>query len=398
MDRESLVLRNKSMAEAFHSVPLRHRLRSLLLQAISTTPIIKQRANTDRILIIRPDHLGDMLLTTPAIHALRQAYPNTEIHALVGSWSAQILANYPEIDTVLTLPFPGFSRTPNTNLRSPYQLAFSSARKLRKIGYKTAVIMRPDHWWGAMLAFMAGIPTRIGYDLPNVSPFLTHKITHEHEHVVLQNAKLIQAIDPQIDISEKALRFHYPIMDTSRAWIKGYLIEWGIEAHTNIIAIHPGAGTWVKQWDAEKWASVADHLADQFDAQIVFTGGDHETILAQNIAAHMEHQPCFTAGDTDIGTLAALFERAQIVLGADSGPLHLAAAVGTPTVALFGAADPIEFGTWGKANKHRVLYSDIACRPCRVLDWGTDAPEYHPCVREISVARVLDAARQAINS
>ena len=104
------------------------------------------------------------------------------------------------------------------------------------------------------------------------------------------------------------------------------------------------------------------------------------------------------AGDTNIGSLAALFERCDVVLGPDSGPLHLAVAVDAPTVALFGPADPVEFGSWGSRERHQVLYSNIGCRPCRVLDWGSDDLQYHPCVREISVGSVLEAARRAINS
>jgi len=112
----------------------------------------------------------------------------------------------------------------------------------------------------------------------------------------------------------------------------------------------------------------------------------------------MKHRPCITAGDTGVGSLAALFERCAIVLGPDSGPLHLAVAAGAPTVTLFGPADPVEFGSWGSSARHAVLSSNIGCRPCRVLDWGGDDPKYHPCVREISTARVLDAARRAMNA
>lgn len=103
-------------------------------------------------------------------------------------------------------------------------------------------------------------------------------------------------------------------------------------------------------------------------------------------------------GDTRVGQLAALFSRARVVLGPDSGPLHLAAAVGAPTVALFGPADPVEFRPWGQSDKHYVLTSDIGCRPCRVLDWGDDDPANHPCVQDITLARVLDAARRAAKS
>jgi ADP-heptose:LPS heptosyltransferase len=154
----------------------------------------------------------------------------------------------------------------------------------------------------------------------------------------------------------------------------------------------------VKQWGEENWAFVADTLSDQLDATVVFTGGDHELSLVRHILSHMKRQACVMVGETGVGSLAALYERARLVLGSDSGPLHLAVAVGTPTITLFGPADPVEFGSWGPVEKHRMLWSSIGCRPCRVLDWGNDAPENHPCVREISVASVLEAARKAIAS
>ena len=175
-----------------------------------------------------------------------------------------------------------------------------------------------------------------------------------------------------------------------------YLEEWGISPEQPIIAIHPGSGTWVKQWNEENWAFVADTLADQLDAVAVFTGSDHELPLVRHILSAMKQRACVMVGETGVGSLAALYSRARLVLGPDSGPLHLAVAVDTPTVALFGPADPVEFGSWGSSDKHRMLWSSIGCRPCRVLDWSGDAPENHPCVREITTASVLEAARKAI--
>lgn len=396
MDRQALVLRNLAMAQAFHRLPLKHRLRRALLNASALIPVPSKKSPTQRILLIRPDHLGDMLLTTPAIRALRAAYPEAEIHALVGPWSADVLADYAEIDTVLTLPFPGFQRNAETDLPAPYRLAFQSARHLRRVGYSSALILRPDHWWGAMLAKWAGIPRRIGYDLPDVKRFLTDSVPHEHRHAVLQNVRLVETLTGQPAENPHTLEFPVNLLDHS--WVQGYLEESGIPAEQPIIVIHPGSGTWVKQWGTDKWASVADTLADQLDAAIVLSGGDHELPMVRHIAGLMRHRACVIAGETNVGTLAALYQRARLVLGPDSGPLHLAVAVGTPTVTLFGPADPVEFGSWGPPEKHIMLWSSIGCRPCRVLDWGGDAPENHPCVREIPVGSVLDAARRAYAS
>src|SRR5262245_59612503 len=95
VDRKALVLRNQAMAQAFHQLSLKHRVRRTLLHGIGRLPIPAVKVpSPQRILLIRPDHLGDVLLTTPAIHALRLAYPSAEIHALAGPWSAEVLANY----------------------------------------------------------------------------------------------------------------------------------------------------------------------------------------------------------------------------------------------------------------------------------------------------------------
>ena len=396
MDRDALVQRNRAMAEAFHAIPLKHRLRRTLLQAIAAIPIPQQTKPSNRILLLRPDHLGDVLLTTPAIRALRAAFPDKEIHALVGPWSASVLANVTDLDVILTLPFPGFNRAGKLNWRSPYQLVLNSARTLRKIGYDTVLVFRPDHWWGALLAYLAGIPRRIGYNLPDVAPFLTDSIEHLHQHAILQSARLVEPLTGALKQSDLSLQF--PVDDVNRAWVSGYLEAWGVAPNAPLIAVHPGSGTWVKQWDDARWAFVADALADQLDGQVILTGGDHELALCRRIAAQMKHRPCIMAGDTGIGSLAALFERCEVVLGPDSGPLHLAVAAGAPTVTLFGPADPVEFGSWGSSERQQVLYTSIGCRPCRVLDWSGDDPTCHPCVREITPARVLEAARRAMNA
>ncbi|RMG85212.1 MAG: hypothetical protein D6712_09875, partial [Chloroflexi bacterium] len=184
-----MVQRNIAMTQAYHKIPPQHYIRRAILRLLGYMPIpSRQPAIPERILIIRPDHLGDMLLSTPAIEALKEARPDAEIHVLAGPWSAELIASYEAVDWVVTLPFPAFNRrSPKENLRSPYVQLLHSAQQLRALRYSTAIIMRPDHWWGALLAKLAGIPVRIGYDLPDVKPFLTHAIPHQHEHVVIQN-------------------------------------------------------------------------------------------------------------------------------------------------------------------------------------------------------------------
>lgn len=397
MDREALVLRNRAMAEAFHRPSLKHQFRNFLLGAIAQIPLPKQKhkVKTNRILLIRPDHIGDMLLTTPAILALKHTNPQLELHVLAGSWSAPILANYDEIDLVLTLDFPGFSRQKPYEPINPYVYAYQSAQSLRKIGYDAAVIFRPDHWWGALLAHLAGIPSVIGYDRGNVRPFLTTVVPFAETHVVLQNLALVSRWLPA-NFEAHKIPLEYPLFDADRQFIKEQLSESNIEDADKILCIHPGAGTTVKQWSVEKWAEVADRISGQLDAKIIFTGSSSEATTVKTIIEKMKQPALNFAGTTNISQLGALYQRSIAVLGADSGPLHLAVAVDTPTVTLFGPAKLAEFAPWGSTETHIALTSDIGCIGCGILDWGTDPLEYHPCMLDISVSAVLQAARNVV--
>ena len=396
LDRETLVIRNKRMTEAFHQTAFKHRVRDGILNLSSFIPVFQQKTNHKRILIIRPDHLGDVLLTTPAIRAIKQQHPDISIHVLCGEWSANVLANYSEIEVVLTLPFPGFQRNPPEGTPNPYVQVLKSAQMLRKIGYTSAVIMRPDHWWGAMLAYFAGIKERIGYDVRNVSPFLSKVIPYRHEHVVEQNLRLVEGWTGEIE-SDK-IQYSYPVNEKDKFYINSYLADWQISIRKPIICIHPGAGASAKLWEVEKWAKVADILSSQFAATVVFTGSPSEAPYINSVMEQMDEVAYNISGSTNIGQLAALYQRALIVLGPDSGPMHLASAVDTPTITLFGPADPIEFAPWGQRRKHAILTSRIDCRPCRILDWHDDKIEYHPCVRDITVGQVLDEARRVVQA
>lgn len=397
MTRKNLVYRNQQMAEAFHKPPVQHQMRRYLIDGISKFPFSPLTRGWNRVLFIRPDHLGDMLLATPAFRALKEARPYTEIHVLAGSWSAPILANVPEIDLVLTVDFPGFVRgKTKNNFFSPYFQLLKVSRQLRQIGYGHAVIMRPDHWWGAMLAHVAGISERIGYAKENVEQFLTQAIPFQHEHAIRQNLRLVEQWTGLV--ADDDAPYHLDVFDDERESISQYLSKFGMKEGQAYFCIHPGSGTWVKRWQNELWAKVADTLIDQLDATVVFTGGNAERSMITDIQNRMEHKSYTTSGELSIEMLAALYDDALVLLGPDSGPLHLAAAVGTATVTLFGPADPIEFAPWGDKKRHMILTSPIGCRPCRVLDWGDDDPENHPCVRDITIGQVLEAARTVVNA
>ena len=383
-------------AQALHQPSTLHPFRGAFLSFLAKLPVLPQRTTADRLLVIRPDHLGDVLLMMPAIRLIKLERPDIELHVICGTWAAELLAPYDEIDLVLTLDFPGFQRQRVSATRNPYLMALDSARILRRIGYGSALVMRPDHWWGAMLAFLAGIPERIGYDKANIAPFLTGRLPHQHEHAILQNMRLAQfwlGIPPGKDID-----LTLPVNPADIATIDQLLSTRQIAPDQPVVCIHPGSGMPSKLWQSEKWAAVADQIAQLHAASIVFTGSSAEAALINDIVERMKAKAHSIAGATSVGQLAALYRRSCLVLGPDSGAMHVAAAVHTPTVTLFGPADPIEFAPWGDERHHAVVTSSIACRPCRILDWRDDPVEYHPCVRDINVNQVLEETQRVMQS
>jgi lipopolysaccharide heptosyltransferase II len=353
------------------------------------------------ILLIRPDHLGDLLFTTPALRALRESFPQARITGLVGPWAEAVVASNPCLDEVMLCPFPGLARQPKRSIIEPYIVLWRYARLLRENEFDLAVVLRFDHWWGALLAYLARIPHRVGYDIAEVKPFLTDAVPYvPGRHEVEQNLALAEATGVQGEhpITPAAYPLEFPLRAQDQEFATRYLAEQGMGEDDLLVCIHPGAGAPVKLWRKEGWARVADALVERYGAKVILTGSASEEPLVQAIAERMASQPLVAAGQTTLGGLAALMARCRLVLGVDSGPLHLAVAVGTPTVHLYGPVDSRTFGPWGDPARHVVLASEMDCIPCNRLDYREDELEAHPCVRDISEAQVTEAARRLLDS
>jgi ADP-heptose:LPS heptosyltransferase len=348
-----------------------------------------------RVLLIRPDHMGDLLFTTPALRALRSALPEAYIACLVGPWAAEIVQNSQYLDEVLTCPFPGFTRQPKKHLLEPYLVLGRYSRLLRAGSFDVAVTMRFDHWWGAMLAYWSGIPRRVGYGLPPVVPFLTEAVPYRVDrHEVEQNVCLVSAVTGRDVVEPGPLEFCPGPEDLRSA--SRILADVG--GKTGYLCLHPGAGAPVKLWREEAFAQVGDTLARDYGFEVIITGSAAEQQLAMSIAEQMEHKPHVIAGQTNLGQLAAILADCRLVIGVDSGPLHLAVSQGVPTIHLYGPVDHRTFGPWGDPRRHVALVSDRQCVPCQRLDYRLDELDDHPCVRSIPVARVLEAAHRLLSS
>lgn len=378
-----------------------HRVRDLGLNLLSHVPAepLVPSDSAKRILLIRPDHLGDLLFLTPALQRLRRTLPEAYITLAVGPWSEPVVRDNLDLDEIVTIPFPGFNRDRKDSTIEPYRLLIDWSRRLREGAPTAAVILRDDHWWGAWLAQRAGIPLRIGADHPAVRHYLTHPVPLRQSHWAQRNVELVDAAAAMLGgevlsepITPESAPARWQVSRGAEEAAQRLLTKHGVEAPYVVLA--PGAGAPVKLWPPERWARVASTIAEQFGLAVVFTGAAGEAPLIDRVRVAMSAPSCSLAGQTDLDALAVVLTRARLVVGPDSGPLHLAVAVGTPTVHLYGPSLASAYGPWGDPARHRALSAGWHCPRCG--DLSPSRPEGAGCMLALSVECVLGTIRELL--
>ncbi len=351
------------------------------------------------MLLLRPDHVGDVLLTAPAVALLRASLPDATLTYLVGPWSAAAAHDGPPLDEVRSLAFPGFTRRASTNLAAPYLLLLRCAAALRRESYDVAVVLRGDHWWGALLALAAGIPVRVGGDTPETRPLLTHArslaATEPWADQALATAHLaLQALE--VEPVDPGTVAQFAPGPTARATAEHLWRQLDL-TNRRVIGMHPSAGAPLKSWPLERWARLAQQLVDSGFAVVLIGAPDDAELLAA-IARRMRSNPARLCGQS-LEVSAALYARCALVISVDSGAGHLAAAVGARTVRLYGPASASVFGPWPPAAGQRVVASTkLACAPCGYLEAPPCGARSSPaCMLALEVEDVLNAVRAELS-
>jgi heptosyltransferase-2/heptosyltransferase-3 len=368
------------------------------------SPLREGWGEGQRILLIRPDHVGDLLLAAPTARLLAKSLPGARIDWLVGPWTAEVIRRSGSTGDILTCEFPGFTRQPKRSIIEPYQVLWHAAARLRPRRYDAALILRPDHWWGALLAALAGIPRRFGFDVDECRPLLTDLLAAPAGHTLIASQDLGRLAAKRLGtarpVTSRSLAPYlapaFAVADDERARARDLLHE-GCDGNGPTIAIHPGTGAPIKNWPPARWAAVASRLQSEVQARIVLTGGPPERELTDDIAGRLPRPALVLAGQTTLGELAAVFEQAALVLGGDSGPLHIAAAVNTPTLRLYGPTSTAIFGPWGDRNRQRALVAGLPCQPCGELVAPPCGATRDPvCLQTITVNQVVTTALEML--
>lgn len=307
----------------------------------------------ERVLVVKLDHLGDVLLATPVLSNLRRAYPNTELHVLTGAWSRVVLEKHPDVSKVIEYNSPAFCRTGQpTSLKQTFRLY----RALRRQKYDLIVELRGD-WRIIWFAFLRLTPKRLdraALQVENKLGFVRFTGTHE----TTRNLDVLKQAGIPIPVQTTT----FSVTTEDEKWASDFLATHQIDREYPLIAIHPGSPIELKRWLPERYAELADWLIAQKGAQILFVGVKDEIQIITDIQARMQGESINIAGKTTLTELASILHKCNIFIGNDSGPMHLAAAVGIHTIGLYGPGDPTRFGPVGA--KCQTIRRKLDCPPC----------------------------------
>lgn len=336
-----------------------------------------------RILLFRLERIGDLLMVLPAIADLRAAVPSARLDLVVGSWNAEIASAIAGIDRVITLD-PSWLSRGSGGAKLPALLA--TARGWRAERYDVALNFEPDVR-SNLIAAMTGARWTAGYRSGGGGALLDQALDYQpSEHTTDNARRLVAAV---FDVPSRASRLTLELPESSRrdaATLIG-------GSKRPLVAVHVAGGRPVKQWEPERFLTVARTLVDVQGATIVLTGGPGDEPLIEGLRAGLPADRVIDASKAP-GLLAvgAILEQCDLMITGDTGPMHLAAAVGTPIVAVFGPSDPRRYMPRGPHD--RVIRVDLPCAPCnRIrLPPARCTGRTPDCLALVTPDRVIDAA------
>lgn len=319
------------------------------------------------ILIIKPGAVGDLLQMTPVIRALKAYTPEAMISILVGSEiTAALFKNDHRIAETVIFEQSGRHRSLSSRLalwKHLHNKGFDLVLNYQRSNLKT--------WFLASAAF----PCRV---------LVYHKEKNRIVHAVVNYLETLMPLG----LAATDLDLELFLDDNARAYARNFFSSHGLDGKT-VIALNPGATHAVNRWPTSRFAELADLIADQLHAYPLIIGGPDDVLLADDIASHSRAKSISLAGKTTLLQLGAVLEKCSLLVSGDTGPLHMATAVGTKVVALFGAADPGRTGPVGK--DHRVIQAgQVPCVPCRSRHCSNII--YLECMESITAREVANVA------
>jgi ADP-heptose:LPS heptosyltransferase len=328
---------------------------------------------SERIVLIRPCCIGDVVLATAALHALRNAYPQAHITWAVGGWSQQAIAHHPAVDALLDT---GADALPVKSVRGFLRFV----RQLRRGDFDIAVSLVRSPLMSLAVA-LAGIPTRAGIDSKGRGFGYTHRYPID-PHAVQHEAEIYLRVVAQLGVAVDGYRAHLPVTDTTRAAVRAILHEQGIPSPYVVInptgGNNPGMTMSHKRWLPRYMAQVATALYEEYDTAIILLGAPDDLPILAAVQSHLTIPTASFAGTLSFAQIGALAAEARVYIGNDTGLTHLAAASGAKTVMILGPTDPRRYAPY--TDDSLVLWQPVTLQAGGVAradraaqwDWARD--------------------------
>ncbi|MDD4879444.1 MAG: lipopolysaccharide heptosyltransferase II [Candidatus Omnitrophica bacterium] len=337
-----------------------------------------------RILVIRTDRIGDVLLSTPSIKAVREAYPNAHIAFMARPYVEDVVDGNPYLDEVILYD--------KDNKHKGFFGSLGFIFELRRKGFDLAIILHPTVR-SNLIPFLAGIPERVGYD--KKWGFLLTKRLKDTKHLgekheIEYNFDVLRAIG----IAPKDGTLYMPVKPEYERVIDRFMALNDLGGKDTIIAVHPGASCRSKRWPAYRFGRVADELIDKYNVKIVIIGGPSDVKTVEEVETGMLHKPMVLSEEHSLGEVAALLKKCKLLISNDSGPVHIAVAVGTPVISIFGRLDPgLSPQRWGPVGPDDiVIHKDVGCEECLAHNCKLS----FKCLDAIAVEEVFSAAEKLL--
>jgi heptosyltransferase-1 len=337
-------------------------------------------AEPKRLLIVKLSSIGDVVQSLPVATALRRRFPDAYLAWAVGPAAADVLVGHPHLDRVLIVGgLPG-RKSEDADVLPPLAALPGLRRALRKIGFDTTLDLQ-GLFKSALIAWLTGAQRRLGYRTLHEGTFLFNN------RRLVPNRRDVHAVDSYLDFVEvlgadrSPVEFSIATSDVDREAVDELL-----DGGDTLAALIPGARWDSKIWPPERFAAVADVLADHFGLASIVVGASRDTGLAGRIRSAARRPILDLTGRTTLGQLAEVFRRCRLTVGNDTGPLYISSAVGTPTIALFGPSDARRLGPYG--DGHAKLVTEAKCAPCRNRTCAD-----RTCMDSIAPEQVIEAAR-----
>lgn len=356
------------------------------LLGLSVKPVKSSSAEKEfkNILLLKLSALGDTILLSPTLRAIRKKYPQAKISIVVTSINKAAVENCPYLDEIIICDYTSF-------FAKPWRV-ISFLKNLRKKDIELFIDF--DQWLriSPLIGFFSGAKERIGFfTVKQFRHYLyTGYVRHQRQrHEVECFLDIVKLIG--IHTAEKKLEV-WP-NSLAQPEVENFFKKNNIAQSLPLVIIHPGCGKhgYPRQWKAENYAQLADRLIAVFSGNLFFTGSRSEKNLVNEIKGKMINRPFDVAGVFTFSELCFLIKKSVLLICGNTGIMHLAAALSVPTVALHGPTDPCKWGPWGEG--HKIVRKELECSPCLYLGHEYQC-DTHRCMDLISVEEVFVAVSE----